>query len=422
MTRLAQAHGAVNLAQGFPDFPAPDFVKEAAVEEIQADHNQYARSAGDLTLTEAVSERLLSRYGLSYDPTFEIGIFCGATEAIHCAIGALCDPGDEVVMLEPFYDSYPVCCGLAGAHPRLVRLRAPDFRFTPRDLEEAFSPATRVVLINTPHNPTGRALGLGELELIAGFCRRYDAICVTDEVYDEIYFETPHTPMATLPGMRERTITIGSIGKTFSVTGWKVGFASGPRRLMEAVTGLHQYVTFAAPTPFQRAAARALRAPASYFEGLRKEYRLRRDFLAGVLRDCGFGVSIPEGTYFIMADTRPLGAPDAERFCREMVARAGVAAVPASALYRAEAFRPVSAFEHQAGDDRAASASSSPAPALSSRPPAAGSAAPETGARPTDDEASAFLRFAFCKTMPTLEEAARRLRAMAGLGSARPQS
>lgn len=371
MTRLARLHDAVNLAQGFPDFAAPDFMKEAASAAIRADRNQYARMAGEPELVAAVAASLSARFGLDFDPMTEITVFCGATEAIHCALLSLCGPGDEVVMLEPFYDSYPACCTLAGATPRLVPLHPPNFRWDPSELAAAFGPRTRLALVNTPHNPSGRVLDRDELEALADLCRRHDAICVTDEVYERLVFDGPHLPMAMLPGMRERTVTISSIGKAFSVTGWKIGYASAPKPLSEALAAVHQFVTFAAATPFQHAAAAGLLAPPGYFEELTRSYRERRDFLIEVLSECGFTVYVPQGTYFILADIRSLGQGvagwDDVGFCRRLVEEAGVAAVPASALY---------------GD---------------------GEAGRRDGRR--------LVRFAFCKSRETLEEGARRLRA-----------
>jgi N-succinyldiaminopimelate aminotransferase len=333
MTRLAIRHGAVNLAQGFPDFPGPEFVKDAAVRAIRADHNQYARMQGVPVLAEAISESVRARTGLSYDPTTEVVVTCGATEAIAASVLALVEPGDEVVLFEPYYDSYRACVAIAGGVPRFVTLRAPEFRWSPGAVAAAFSPRTKLVLVNTPHNPTGRVLSRAELSEIADACVRHGAVCVADEVYDRLVYEGEHVSVATLPGMRERTLTLNSTGKTFSLTGWKVGWATGPADLVKAVASAHQFLTFAVATPLQHAAAEALRAPASYYGDFLREYRERRDFLVGALRDAGFAVTAPEGTYFAMADIRPLGWDDDVAFCRHLVEEVGVAAIPPTAFY-----------------------------------------------------------------------------------------
>jgi len=362
MTQLAIEHEAVNLAQGFPDFDGPDFVLQAARAAISSGRNQYARMAGDPALVRAVAESLEGRYGLSYDRLTEVVVTCGATEAIHCALIALCEPGDEVVMLEPYYDSYRACTQMAGATPRFVTLHAPDFTWDELELRSVFNERTRVLLLNTPHNPTGRVLTRAEMETLAALCREHDVICVTDEVYDRLVFDGEHVPMATLPGMRERTVTINSTGKTFSLTGWKIGYVTAPADLARAVATAHQFVTFAVATPFQLAMARALRAPDSYFDAFVTAYRERRDFLVDALRDVGFGVQPSQGTYFVMADIRPLGFDDDVAFCRHITKEIGVAAIPPTAFYERK--------EH-----------------------------------------GRFLaRFAFCKRMQTLEEGARRLR------------
>lgn len=333
MTRLAVRHGAVNLAQGFPDFPGPEFVKDAAVRAIREDRNQYGRMQGELPLVRAIADVHRDRTGADLDPETEVVVTAGATEAIAATVLALVDPGDEVVLLEPYYDSYRACVAMAGGVPRFVTLRAPDFRWDAGAVDAAFSPRTRLVLVNTPHNPTGRVLSRAELGEIAAACVRHDAICVTDEVYDRLVFEGEHVSMASLPGMHERTVTIGSTGKTFSLTGWKIGWAAAPAPLAKAVATAHQFLTFAVATPFQHAAAEALRAPPSYFDDFLRGYRERRDHLVAALREAGFGVTAPEGTYFVMADIRPLGWDDDVAFCRHLVEHVGVAAIPPTAFY-----------------------------------------------------------------------------------------
>lgn len=333
MTRLALEHRAVNLAQGFPDFPGPEFVKDAAIAAINADRNQYARMAGELVLVEAIARDLSQRHGLEYDPMTEVCVTSGATEAIHDALLALCGPGDRVLMLDPSYDSYRACCVLAGAEIRTIPLRAPEFTWDEAEVRAAFTPEARVLLLNSPHNPTGRVLSHAELELLARLCVEHDVVCIADEVYDRLVYDGAHIPIASLPGMRERTLTVNSGAKTFSLTGWKIGWASGPAELVRGLASVHQFVTFAVATPLQHAIALALRAPQSYFEGMRSEYLERRDLLTSALAAVGFRVQPPQGAYFVMADIAPLTEEDDVTFCRRLVSEIGVAAVPATALY-----------------------------------------------------------------------------------------
>lgn len=333
MTLLAERHQAVNLSQGFPDFPGPDFLKEAAIRAIHADHNQYARSRGEPPLVEAIARSIQSRTGLAFDPMTEIAVFAGATEALHCAFLSFCNPGDEVVMLEPYYDSYRAGTAIAGAVPRFVPLRSPEFRWDSAELAAAFSPRTRLFLLNTPHNPTGRVFTRSELEEVAALCREHDVLCVADEVYDRLVYDGAHLSIAALPGMRERTLLINSTGKTFSLTGWKIGYAAAPTALSAALAMSHQFVTFAVATPFQHAMAEAMNAPQSYYDDLLAVYRRRRDMLVSGLDRCGFEVIEPEGTYFALADIRPLGFNDDVTFCRHLVERIGVAAIPPTAFY-----------------------------------------------------------------------------------------
>ena len=363
MTRLAELHGAVNLSQGFPDFAGPEFLKDAAVRAIESDHNQYARSAGVPALTEAIATSYRERFGLGYEPSTEVCVFSGATEGIACAFLGLVEPGDEVVLFEPYYDSYRACTSLAGATPRFVTLRAPSFRWNEDELRAAFSDRTKLVVLNTPHNPTGRVFSREEISLLAELCVRHDVLCLADEVYDRLVYEGHHLPIASLPGMRERTVTLGSTGKTFSLTGWKIGYATGPEPLVAALRSAHQYLTFAVATPFQHAMVLALGAPDAYFSELRTAYMERRTLLVEALRSAGFGVSSPEGTYFVLADLTPLGWDDDVAFCRHLVEEVGIAAVPPSVFY-----------EHS-------------------------------------EEGRRLVRFAFCKRRDTLEEAARRLAA-----------
>jgi N-succinyldiaminopimelate aminotransferase len=337
MTRLAIEHRAVNLAQGFPDFAGPAFAKDAAIAAIRADHSQYARMQGLPALVEAVAATVKERTGLVYDPMSEVTVFAGATEGIHCAMMSLLEPGDEVVLFEPYYDSYRACVSMAGAVPRFVTLRAPDFRFDPAELRAAFTANTRLVVVNTPHNPTGRVFTREELAQIAALCVERDCICLTDEVYERLVYDGEHVSMATLPGMRERTVTMNSTGKTFSLTGWKIGYATAPAELSKALAMAHQFVTFAVATPFQHAMASAVRAPRDYYDEFLRGYRARRDFLVDALAKCGFGVRAPQGTYFVLADIRPLGWDDDVAFCRHLVEKVGVAAIPPTAFYERKA-------------------------------------------------------------------------------------
>ncbi|MCX4243239.1 pyridoxal phosphate-dependent aminotransferase [Paraliomyxa miuraensis] len=333
MTALAQRHQAVNLGQGFPDFEGPPSIRDAAIEAIRAGRNQYSRSSGIPELTTAIAAHQQRRYGLEYDPDTEITVCHGATETIASTLQALLDVGDEVVMFEPVYDSYLATVAMAGAVPRVVTLRSPAFDYDPAALEAAITPKTRVLLLNSPHNPTGKVFSRVELEHVATLCREHDLIAVTDEVYEHLVYEGEHVPLATLPGMRERTVTISSAGKTFSFTGWKVGWACAPAELTSAVRTAHQFVTFCSGAPFQLAVAQALALPDSYFDELRADYRVRRDRLCAGLAEVGFTVLRPAGTYFICVDIRPLGFSNDMDLCRRLPEAVGVAAIPNSAFY-----------------------------------------------------------------------------------------
>jgi N-succinyldiaminopimelate aminotransferase len=333
MTRLAIEHGAVNLGQGFPDFDGPDFVKQAAIRAMQDGHNQYCRMFGLPALNAAIAEHQRRFWGLTYDPDTEITVYSGATEAIFATLQALCETGDEVVLFEPYYDSYLASVAAAGAVPRLVKLRPPDFSYDPAELEQALSAKTRLVLVNTPHNPSGKVYSRAELEHIARLCVERDLIAVTDEVYEHLVYDGEHIPLASLPGMRERTVVISSLGKTFSLTGWKIGHTCAPPALTRALRTVHQFVTFCTSTPFQVAAAEAYRAPDSYYAGLRDDYRRRRDLLCAGLAAVGLDVLTPAGTYFIQTDIRPLGYSDDYDFCRMLPEKIGVVAIPTSVFY-----------------------------------------------------------------------------------------
>ena len=333
MTRLANEHGAINLAQGFPDFDGPEFVKEAAIAAIRAGHGQYARVTGIPEIHLALSAKYRRDWGLDYAPETEIVVTSGATEAIFAAIQGLCDDGDEVVLFEPYYDSYKASVLMAGAVPRFVTLRAPDWTFDPAELASTFGPRTRAVLVNTPHNPTGKVFSRQELEAVARLCRERDVLCITDEVYEHLVFEGRHVPMAALAGMRERTITISSFGKTFSLTGWKIGWAMAPPELAAAVRSAHQFITFATATPLQHGAAVALAAGPAYYAALAAAYREKRDYLVRELSRIGFQVRSPQGTYFACADFRPFGFDDDREFARHMIEKIGVAVIPPSVFY-----------------------------------------------------------------------------------------
>jgi N-succinyldiaminopimelate aminotransferase len=281
----------------------------------------------------ALAAKYRRDYGLDYAADAEFTVTSGATEAIFAAIQGVCNPGDEVVLFEPYYDSYRASVAMAGAVPRFVTLLAPDWAFDPGELERAFTAKTRAILFNSPHNPTGRVFSRREMEIVAELCRERDVLCVTDEVYEHILYDGEHVPMASLPGMRERTITISSFGKTFSLTGWKIGWAAAPPDLTAAVRAAHQFVTFATAMPLQHAAAAALSVGPEYYRGLAASYRRKRDYLVEELARLGFGVRPPAGTYYVCADFRPLGFDDDVAFCRHLIEGVGVAAIPPSAFY-----------------------------------------------------------------------------------------
>lgn len=333
ITALANAHGAVNLGQGFPDFDGPSELKEAAIAAIRAGHNQYVRSFGLPELCAAVAEHRRRFYGLELDPLEEVTVMHGATEAIASTLLAVLEVGDEVVMFEPYYDSYRAITALAGAVPKIVPLRDPDFSFDPAALVAAVGPKTRAILVNTPHNPTGKVFAHHELELIADLCIRHDLIAITDEVYEHLVFAGEHRPLIGYPGMRDRTVMISSTGKTFSFTGWKIGYTCAGRALTQAVRATHQFITFCNGTPFQHAMAQALRLPDAYFDAFLADYRTRRDRLCEGLDSVGFRVLVPSGTYFVCVDIRPLGFEDDREFCRLLPEKVGVAAIPNSAFY-----------------------------------------------------------------------------------------
>jgi len=366
---LAARSGAVNLGQGFPDFDGPSEVKEAAARAIQDGVNQYAIGTGAAALRSAIAEHGKRFYGMSADPESMITVTSGATEALFCAVMGLVDPGEEVILFEPFYDSYEADVIMAEGVPRYVVLYPPDQRhstwwFDAEELASAFTDRTRLVIVNTPHNPTGKVYTQDELELIGGLCARHGAVALCDEVYEHLVFPPArHVRMASLPGMFERTLTVGSGGKTFSFTGWKIGWAIGPQSLQHQLRQAHQFVTFATAAPLQAAIACALRLPDHYFQNLIASYESKRDRLVAALSGAGLRPLSPEGTYFAMAEIPSLGFADDLEFCRFLTTQVGVAAIPPSAFY---------CEEHKHHGRR-------------------------------------FARFAFCKSDPVLDAAAERL-------------
>jgi len=336
MSALAAATGSVNLGQGFPDVDGPAAVAEAARAAIADGRgNQYPPGPGVPELRSAVAEHQRRWYGISVDPDSEVLVTAGATEAIASALLGLLNPGDEVVVLEPYYDSYVACIGWAGATRRPVTLRPPDFALDVDALRAAVTDRTRMVLLNTPHNPTGAVLSRAELQAIADVAVEHDLVVVSDEVYEHMAFDAdrPHLPIATLPGMRERTLTLGSAGKTFAFTGWKVGWATGPAELVSAARGIKQFLTYVSGGPFQYAVATGLALPDAYFAGLRDGLAAKRDRLCAGLASVGLEVYRPRGTYFVLTDVRPLGYDDGMAFCLDLPRRAGVVAIPAGVFY-----------------------------------------------------------------------------------------
>lgn len=372
MTRLALEHNAINLSQGFPDFDGPEFVKAAAVGAIRAGHNQYARMLGLPALNRAIAEAWKRSGGVELDPDSQVQVTSGCTAAIPAAMLGLINPGAKVVLFEPYYDSYRACVSMAGGEAVFVALRPPPegspagapFTFDGEELEGAFRAGARFLVLNTPHNPTGKVFSREELSLIAEMCVRYDAVAITDEVYERLTFDAalPHLRLATFPGMAERTVTLSSLGKTFSLTGWKVGWAVASAELIRGVRAAHQFLSFATATPMQHGAVKALSEGELYVRTLVEQYREGRDYLCNALAGLGFRVFVPAGTYFIMADHSAFGYEDDFAFCRALTKEVGVAAIPPSVFY----------------------------------------ARPELGRR--------LVRFAFCKKRETLEQAVGRLK------------
>jgi aspartate/methionine/tyrosine aminotransferase len=334
MTRLAEEFGAVNLSQGFPDFPAPDLLKEAACEAIQADENQYSIAAGSRALRDAVAAQFTRRHRVSVNPETDVTIGCGSTEMMLATMLACVDPGDEVIVFEPFYENYGPGAILSGASPVYVPLRPPDWSFDPDRLAAAFSNRTRAIVINTPMNPTGKVFTRDELAAIAQLCQRWDVIAISDEIYEHIVFDAAaHVPIASLPGMAERTVTISGLSKTYSVTGWRIGWAIAPPSLSEGIRKMHDFLTVAAPTPLQHAGARALGLPDDYYRSMAAEYQHLRDRLIGVLEGYGFVCFRPRGAYYLMTDISGFGFANDVEFARHLVRDVGVATIPGSSFY-----------------------------------------------------------------------------------------
>jgi aminotransferase len=366
MTRVAQQHGAINLAQGFPDFPMPEAMKEAACAAIHGDINQYAITWGAPALRIGIAEKYRRFYDMTVDPEKEITVTCGATEAMAAVFLALLNPGDEVIVFEPWYENYGPDAILAEATPRYVPLVAPDWKFDPAVLAAAFNEKTKAIIVNTPQNPTGRVLTREEIGLIADLCIKHNVWAITDEIYEHIRYAGGHHVMATWPGMRERTITISGLSKTFSCTGWRLGYAIAPERESVAIRKVHDFLTVGAPAPLQAAAAVGMAFDADYYNHLSLDYRARRDLLLPVLADAGFTFSTPEGAYYVLADFSALSDKDDTAFAKWITSEIGVAGVPGSSFYHAGSGR----------------------------------------GRNT-------IRFAFCKKQETLEQAAERLAGLA---------
>ncbi|XP_054796254.1 uncharacterized protein LOC129301684 [Prosopis cineraria] len=333
MSMLANKHGAINLGQGFPNFDGPDFVKEAAIQAIRDGKNQYARGSGVPDLNLAIANRFKKDTGLTVDPEREVTVTTGCTEAIAATMLGLINPGDEVVLFAPFYDSYEATLSMAGAKIKCITLHPPDFAVLVEELRSTISKSTRAILINTPHNPTGKMFTQEELNAIASLCIENDVLAFADEVYDKLSFDMDHTSIASLPGMFERTVTMNSLGKTFSLTGWKVGWAIAPPHLTWGLRQAHSFLTFATCTPMQWASAVALRAPDSYFVELKRDYMAKREILVEGLKAVGFKVFPSSGTYFVVVDHTPFGLENDVQFCEYLIKEVGVVAIPTSVFY-----------------------------------------------------------------------------------------
>ncbi|MDX1647301.1 MAG: aminotransferase class I/II-fold pyridoxal phosphate-dependent enzyme [Longimicrobiales bacterium] len=369
MTRVAREHGAVNLAQGFPDFPAPDLIKEAACDAIRADVNQYAITWGAPSLRAALARKYGERYDMDVDTEREITVTCGATEAMAAVMLAVVDPGDEVVVMEPFYENYGPDAILSQAKPVFLTLSRPDYRLEKEALAEVVTPRTRAIVLNTPNNPTGRVFDREELQAVADVCIEHDLLAITDEIYEHIHYEGEHVPLATFEGMRDRTITVSGASKTFSVTGWRIGTIVAPADLTDAIRKVHDFLTVGAPAPLQEATAVAMNElGGDYYEAMVESYRARGEILVSALQDAGFDCRHPQGAYYVLADFGALSDEDSMTFGKRLAAEGGVAPVPGGSFF--------------------------------SEP----------------DRGRSLVRFVFCKEMDTLREAGRRLRDFTGKG------
>ncbi len=334
MTRLAQIHKAINLAQGMPDFEAPEEIKEAACRAIMNGINQYAITWGAKIFRDAIAAKTKSRWGVDVDPEKQITVTCGSTEAMIASLLAVINPGDEVIIFEPFYENYGPDTILSGATPRFVMLHAPDWHFNPRELRSAFNKRTRAIILNTPNNPTGKVFSRDELQFIADLCQEWNVLAVTDEIYEHIVYDgNTHHSMAMMDGMRDRTITINAMSKTYSVTGWRVGYVIASTGLTQGIRKVHDFLTVGAPAPLQEAGALALALPDAYYTDLAAVYRRRRDLLLKALRDSGFCCSTPQGAYYIMADFSGLSLLNDRDFTHYLVRDIGIAVVPGSSFF-----------------------------------------------------------------------------------------
>ncbi|MGA2516248.1 MAG: aminotransferase class I/II-fold pyridoxal phosphate-dependent enzyme [Thermodesulfobacteriota bacterium] len=334
MTRICLKHEGVNLAQGFPDFPAPEEVKEAAVQAIRADLNQYAITWGEPNLRQAIAEKFAWYNGVTIDPEKEITVCCGSTEAMISSLMAIVNSGEEVIVFEPFYENYGPDTILCDAKPRFVTLHEPDWHFDEQELKKAFNNKTKAIVINTPNNPTGKVFSREELQFIADLCLKWGVVAVTDEIYEHILYDgTEHISIASLPGMRDQTITINSISKTYSLTGWRVGWAIAPSSLTSSIRKVHDFLTVGAPHPLQEAAAAALQMDRNYYQTLAREYEKRREFFSQVLEETGFRIYRPHGAYYIMTDIGHFDFSDDVAFALHLVEKFGVATVPGSSFY-----------------------------------------------------------------------------------------
>ncbi len=334
MTRLAMEHKAVNLAQGFPDFPAPEILKNAAREAITADINQYAITWGSKPFRDAIAAKYQRTYGLEIDPEREITVCCGSTEGMMATLLAVTNPGDELVIFEPYYENYGPDSLLCGATRKFVQLYGPDWKFDPDELRRAFSPRTKAIIINTPNNPTGCVFDRKSLELIAELCQEFDALAITDEIYEHILYDgTEHVPIMQIPGMRDRTILINSMSKTYAVTGWRVGWVLASPDLSHSIRKVHDFLTVGAAAPLQQAGAIALALPEDYYTAMAIDYAGRRDTMLEVLEGAGFRCFRPRGAYYIMTDISAFGYPDDTQFVHHLIKDVGVAAVPGSSFF-----------------------------------------------------------------------------------------